>query len=203
MLAGVSRETLARLDAFEALVRRWSPRINLVSSRDLAALRHRHSLDSAQLLAHAPSAARNWVDLGSGGGFPGIVIAILAAEHRPSLRMTLVESDQRKSVFLRTAVRELALRVDILTRRIEAAAPPARFDVVSARALAPLPRLVPLAAPWCAEGGIFLFPKGESVEEELTAAAGSWHIAFDRLPSATAPGACILKITELRPVRRV
>jgi 16S rRNA (guanine527-N7)-methyltransferase len=196
----VSRETSARLAALAALVRKWSPAINLVSARDLGQLEARHVADSAQLFDLAPGAARRWIDLGSGGGFPGLVIAALAAARRPGLRVTLVESDARKCAFLATAAAALELDVAIENRRIEAG-PPAAFDVVSARALAPLPALFGLAAPYFGPGTVGLFPKGVGHDAELTAARADWQYAVERIPSATAPSAAILRVTELRPCR--
>jgi 16S rRNA (guanine527-N7)-methyltransferase len=194
-----SRETAARLDALEALVRRWSPRINLVAPGDLGDLRRRHSLDSAQLVDLAPETATDWLDLGSGGGFPGLVVAAIAADRRPGLRVTLVESDARKCAFLATAARELGLDVVVENRRAEALAP-RPVDVVSARALAPLARLFPLVAPFFGPRTVGLFPKGAQVDGELTAAAPAWHSVVERLPSATDPAAAILRVTELRRV---
>ncbi len=137
----VSRETLQRLDVYADLLRRWTCKINLISKSSLDVLWERHFLDSAQLLTFAPSTARIWVDLGSGGGFPGAVVAVLAAEMRPDLRVTLVEADQRKAVFLRTLLRETGVAGDVLAKRIEEL-PPLCADILSARALASLSDLL-------------------------------------------------------------
>ena len=196
-LADVSRETLDRLDAFETLVRRWTPRINLIAPGAVDEIRHRHTCDSAQLLRLAPPEAETWVDLGAGGGFPGVVIAILAVERRPGLQVALVESDARKCAFLEAAIRDLGLSARVLRRRAEGA-PDLAADVVSARALAPLAKLVPLALPWRKPGGIFLFPKGVRADDELTEARKCWHMEVDRIASATDPQASILRIKECR-----
>lgn len=199
VLGGVSRETWASIEAFEDLVRRWTPRINLVSSSSLADLRQRHTHDSAQLVGLAPENARTWVDLGSGGGFPGLIVAIVAREQRPGLSVTLVESDARKAAFLVTAAHTLDLTVQVLRQRIEA--PPfAPADVVSARALAPLTRLLDLAAPWAAPGAVCLFPKGASVDDELTAARACWHMDLDLVASAVEPASVVLRVREFRRV---
>jgi 16S rRNA (guanine527-N7)-methyltransferase len=196
---GVSRETLERLRRYAALLEKWTPVINLVARSTLPRLWTRHFLDSAQLLDHAPDGARIWADLGAGGGFPGLVVAILAAESRPALRVTLVESDARKSAFLLTAAREIGVDVRVETARAEELAP-LGADVVSARALAPLHRLLPLAERHLAPGGVCLFPKGAAHEQEIAEALASWRFEVQKLPSRTDPAAVILKIGGLARV---
>lgn len=191
----VSRETSERLDLLAALVRKWTPRINLIAPATVAELESRHIADSLQLWDLRPATPRNWIDLGSGGGFPGLVIAACA----PDLPVTLVESDQRKAVFLRTAAREMGLAPDVICARIEAV-PPRPFDVVSARALAPLDRLLPLARPFVAPGGVALFPKGRGADSELTAARAGWHIRAEAIPSRTDPAGTILRLLEFEPL---
>ncbi len=187
--------TLQRLEALEALVRRWTARINLVAPSTLPDLWTRHILDSAQLWPLAPKAA-TWADLGSGGGFPGLVIAALAAD-TGTPHVTLIESDGRKCAFLRTAARELALPVTVLDQRAEAA-PPQAAPVVSARALAPLPTLLPLVARHLAPDGVALLPKGRDSQSELDAArAKGWRFTAEALPSATDPQARILRLKDL------
>ncbi|MGF1660279.1 MAG: 16S rRNA (guanine(527)-N(7))-methyltransferase RsmG [Rubrimonas sp.] len=194
-LADVSRETLERLEAFEALVRKWTAAINLIAPGTVDDIRRRHTLDSAQLFALAPDHAGSWVDLGAGGGFPGMVIAILAEGSGRQLDFRLVESDARKCAFLEAATRELGVRARVLRRRVEGS-PFSPADVVSARALAPLGKLLTLAAPWRNSGGVFLFPKGARVDAELTEARRCWHMDVDRIASATDPQACVLRIRE-------
>jgi len=164
----VSRETLARLEAYAALLTQWSARINLVGHDTLPDLWRRHILDSAQLRACVPAIARNLIDLGTGAGFPGLVLAILGV---PGVE--LVEADSRKSAFLREAARVTETSVTIRSCRI-AAVPPHPADVVTARACAPLDRLLDLAAPFLARDTLCLFLKGERVEEELTLARKRW-----------------------------
>ncbi len=166
----VSRETLARLAAHLTLLERWNPRINLVSKASLAGAWTRHFADSAQLWRLRPPAPALWLDLGAGAGFPGLVIAALAAEDAPALQVRLVESDQRKAAFLREAARAAGLSVDVLDVRIEDL-PPQQADVVSARALAPLADLLPMLEKHRRPGGIGLFPKGATVHKEIADAA--------------------------------
>jgi len=190
----VSRETLGRLETFADLLTRWTRRINLVSPGSLPELWHRHIADSAQLAGLAPPEAAIWLDLGSGGGLPGLVVAAL----RPGTAVTLVESDQRKAAFLRSAAFEMGLSVSVLARRIEdlpAGAP----DVLSARALAPLPRLLSLAARCAGPETVLLLPKGGRAESELTAASADWHTEAEVIPSRTDRDGVILRIRNLRP----
>lgn len=194
----VSRETVARLERYLALLERWNAHINLVSHSSLTAAWERHLADSAQLLALSPSGARSWIDLGSGAGLPGLPVAALAAEKRPDLRLTLVEADHRKAAFLARAAQEMGLEVSIRAARIEALEPEP-FDVVSARALAPLTRLCALAYRFKGPGTVFLFPKGGRLDSELTAARRHWHIHGERIASRTEAGAAILRILELEP----
>lgn len=194
----VSRETEAALSAFAALVRRWNPAINLVAPSTLADLDSRHIADSAQLLPLAPPGWTHWADLGSGGGFPGLVIAILARD-RPESRVTLVESDQRKATFLRTAARELSLPVTVHTTRAEQLAP-LGANVLSARALAPLAQLLPFAHRHLRPGGTALFPKGRRHAEEVAEARRTWHFDLTEHSSQTDPEGRILQIERIAHV---
>lgn len=196
----VSRETLERLDAFADLAARWSAKINLVSKRDLPFIRDRHIWDSLQIctkehLSYGPT----WLDLGSGGGFPGLVVAIMAKEMAPGLKVTLVESDQRKGAFLRTAVQTFHLNAAVDVKRIEAlrVLPPA---TISARALADLPKLLSLSSEFTEANTKFLLPKGESWKEEIELARKHWHFDVTAEASHTNNKAAIL---ELRHVRRI
>lgn len=194
---GVSRETLARLDRLEALLIRWSGAINLVARETLSDVWTRHILDSAQIWALRPASARLWADLGSGGGFPGLVIAALAAEQAPEMAVALVESDRRKCAFLRTAAAEMGLRPEIHPERIEALAPLCA-DIVSARALAPLPVLWPLVRRHLDAGGVAHLPKGARAGAELAEALALWPLAVQKTPSWTDAEAVILSIRESR-----
>lgn len=189
----VSRETLERLAIHHALLARWNPRINLVSRGSLAEGWSRHFADSAQLWPLRPPEPRLWLDLGSGAGFPGLVIAALAAEQAPGLRVALVESDLRKAAFLTTVAREAGLAVTVHAARAEAL-PPQQADVVSARALAPLADLLGHAEKHRRPKGICLFPKGETVQNEIADAAARWHIEHKIHQSRTDPRAAIVEI---------
>ena len=195
----VSRETSERLAAFAALVQKWSAAINLVSKADLAQLWDRHILDSAQLFDLSPPEAASWADLGSGAGFPGIVIAILARQHRPKLQIHLIDSDLRKATFLGEAARRLDLTLQVHRCRIDSLAP-LGADVVSARALAPMPVLCGLAQRHLAPTGVALFLKGANVAPELDACEGAWQMDAALLPSRTNGGGTIVKIRGLQHV---
>ena len=188
---GVSRETLARLETHAALLGRWQPRINLIAPKTVPEIWWRHIYDSAQLVPLLPPDARSIVDLGSGGGFPGLVLAIMTG-----LPTTLIDADSRKAAFLREVSRETSATVTIRCQRLEAA-PPSRGDVVTARALAPLPRLLGLAAPYGTETATFLLLKGQDVGRELTDARKSWTFTADRVPSRTSPDSTILRLQGL------
>lgn len=189
----VSRETLGKLEILVNELARWNARINLVSRRTLGDVWSRHILDSAQLIDFAPPGAEAWVDLGSGAGFPGLVVAAMAQEVRHKMSVTLIESDARKCAFLAAASRAMDIVVTIENRRIEQ--PPSRlYDVISARALAPLSVLIPLSEPYMAADAVALFPKGEAVDRELTEASMARHIDVLRTPSKSDPHGVILTI---------
>lgn len=185
---GVSRETLARLETYAGLLQRWQTTINLVAPSTSGDVWHRHFADSAQLYALAPQGPGIWVDLGSGGGFPGLVLAILASE-QGGTQHVLVESDTRKAAFLREVARTLMVPVDIVATRIESESTFAKVTNVScvtARALAPLPRLLALSAPYFASTTVGLFLKGRGVEAEIAEANAAWSFDHQLIPSVTA-----------------
>ena len=189
----VSRETLASLSAYAALLEKWQPRINLVSPATLPDIWHRHILDSAQLLSHLPVVPKRQrcqiLDIGSGAGFPGLVLAILGAGD-----VQLVESDQRKAVFLQTVIRELGLSARVNNQRIETM-PACQPDVITARALAALPKLMSLIAPQLHNGLTCLFLKGASVDEELTNFQTYSTMIPNLYPSVTNDNGVIVKLT--------
>lgn len=195
----VSRETIGRLRALEALLNKWNPAINLVAKSTLPQAWQRHILDSAQLYAIAPRTVDHWVDLGSGGGFPGLVIAALSAELDPNRRVTLVEVDQRKATFLREAARQLSLDTAVLSERVEKVAPLAA-DVLSARALAALPLLCDFATRHLSPDGLALFPKGASYQDELADAARVWRFDVTVHQSDTDPSAVVLEMKAISHV---
>ena len=202
-LAGgsVSRETLTRLQAFENLVKRWTPAINLVSKSSVPHLWDRHMVDSAQLFWMSPKAA-HWVDLGSGGGFPGLVVAILAMDQASDMRVTLVESDLRKATFLRQAAQTLQLPVTVRSERIDQV-PPLQADVLSARALAPLPDLLGYAERHLKPEGLAIFPKGAKHADEVAVARKQWAFSLESVQSQSDPAAAILKIRNLHRAENV
>ena len=188
---GVSRETLDRLKAYAELLLDWNKRKNLIGRSTEPTLWHRHMLDSAQIYPLIPKTAQSLLDIGSGAGFPGLVLAIMGV---PGVH--LVESDQGKAAFLGEAARVTGTPVTIHAKRLEEmAAFPA--DVITARALAPLTDLLALSQPFLREGGLCIFPKGQNVEVELTEAHKRWRIKTDRRSSQTDPGSTILCIGEV------
>ncbi|HAC50579.1 16S rRNA (guanine(527)-N(7))-methyltransferase RsmG [Sulfitobacter sp. HI0082] len=193
----VSRETFSKLEAFADLVRKWNPKINLVSKNSLDDLWQRHILDSVQVFELAEGEG-HWVDLGSGGGFPGIVVAILNQEAQ-TFQVTMVESDQRKCAFLRTAIRELSLTALVKTERIEQL-DGLEADILSARALADLTQLLDFTELHLNPDGIVLFPKGQNWQSEDSDAKKVWTYALEAIESKTNPAAAILKIKDIARV---
>jgi 16S rRNA (guanine527-N7)-methyltransferase len=194
----VSRETMARLEAFDACLLDWSVRHNLIARSTIEDRWDRHFRDSAQLFALIPKTARTLVDLGSGAGFPGLVLAALGA---PRLQVTLVESIGKKAAFLSAAVEAMGLAtVDVVPARIESLRLK-KPDVITARALASLPKLCAYAYEIGGETSLCIFPKGQDVEVELTEASKYWHMRVERRASLTNPGSTILMIDTLRPKR--
>jgi 16S rRNA G527 N7-methylase RsmG len=267
---GAPPETVERLVLYEKLLRQWQKAVNLVAPATLDAVWHRHFADSAQLVPLAPHGARSWIDLGSGAGFPGLVVAIMlagspsprtsspspratptsprapiargegrgegqeraptpvrqdqggeqpqpptpefvaaphpnplpaSAEREPApIRFTLIESDARKCAFLREVARQTGVTVDILSRRVESARNSVNKDlprIVSARALAPLDRLLDLAAPLSPPGTTLLLPKGREVSQELQLAGSRWQFQVALVPSVTDMHGRIVVITNL------
>lgn len=192
----VPRETVERLRRYIALLLKWNARINLVADADPDTLWNRHVVDSAQLVPLLPHGTGPIVDLGSGAGLPGLILAATTGRETH-----LIEADQRKSAFLREAARVLDLpRVTVHAKRIEAAMPPPAA-VVTARALAPLSVLLIHAHRLLSPDGIAVFPKGRTAEDELTAATPDWHMRVERFPSRTDPAATIFRLSEISPAR--
>ncbi|MEX0306518.1 MAG: 16S rRNA (guanine(527)-N(7))-methyltransferase RsmG [Ruegeria sp.] len=188
----VSRETFERLTTYVALLERWNPKINLVSRNSLKDIWVRHILDSTQVF-RCVEPVNHWVDLGSGGGFPGLVCAIMSIESTPTTRFTLVESDQRKSAFLRNIARECGANCTVISRRIESV-DPLGADVLSARALADLTTLMSFCDRHLSASGTALLPKGASWEKELADARKEWKFEAEPITSLTEPQSVILKI---------
>jgi 16S rRNA (guanine527-N7)-methyltransferase len=201
-LVPVSRETLARLDRLIELLLPVAAHTNLIARSTIPQLWTRHIADSLQLLPLAPN-AKTWVDLGSGAGFPGLVIACALAD-QPGARVHLVESVQKKAAFLRETAQQLqvpaivhAVRIEVIGKNTNIKA-----DVVTARALAPLDQLLTLAHPLLRSGAIGLFPKGQDVEGELTQASKSWNIEASLVPSQTNALSRIVVVKALAPLRK-
>lgn len=189
---GVSRETLERLTAYAELLVKWQARINLVGPDTIPNLWQRHFLDSAQVFPILPQPIHRLVDMGCGAGFPGLVLAVMGV---PDVH--LIESDARKCAFLREAARVTGTSVTVHNARIEMV-PPLAADLVTARALAPLDKLLGWAERHLLPEGHCVFLKGRGVEDELTAASKEWNITFERFPSQTDPLAAILHLKEVR-----
>lgn len=192
----VSRETMSDLHAFAALVLKWTPKINLISANSAELIWDRHIVDSVQIYRYAPDNLRLWLDIGSGGGFPGIVTAILGKTKHPDARFVLIESDQRKVAFLRTAVRELDLSASVVADRIEGL-PPTGADVVSARALGSLSMLMPLISHHMRPDGTAILHKGKQVASEIADARHEWCFDLEETPSMTDPDGRLLLIQRI------
>lgn len=193
--SSVSRETQERLEIYAALLLHWNQRINLLSHRDEELLWPRHIHDSLALVPYMPMPPGAAIDLGSGAGFPGLILAIATGRH-----FHLVEADQRKAAFLREAGRETSAPITVHPVRIEACGLTGA-GLVTARALAPLSSLLAWTTPLLAPDGACLFPKGRNHTAELTDAASRWQMRVESIPSPTAPDAVILRIRDLKRVR--
>jgi 16S rRNA (guanine527-N7)-methyltransferase len=193
-LVPVSRETEDRLAVFVDLLDGWRRITNLIAASTFASVWTRHVADSAQLIALAPQAKR-WLDMGSGAGFPGLVIAIQLAEV-PGAVVHCLESDRRKCAFLREAARATRAAAIIHPERVEAIEPLSlgAVDAVTARALAPLPLTLKLARPWIDRGAVGVFPRGESAKDQIAALPEATAYAIEALPSVVNPKAAILRI---------
>ncbi|HXS41164.1 MAG TPA: 16S rRNA (guanine(527)-N(7))-methyltransferase RsmG [Stellaceae bacterium] len=194
-LVPVSRETLDRLEAYVALLGAWNARINLVGRNTMGDVWRRHILDSAQLFALLPRRTRVLVDLGSGAGLPGLILAAMGVPE-----VHLIESDQRKAAFLREAVRVTGVAATVHAVRVESV-PALVADAVTARALADLSQLIEISKKFRNSRTVSLFLKGESVEGELLAAQARWRMDASMLPSRSDPGGIVLRLEEIEPYR--
>ena len=194
----VSRETIGRMEAFVDLLLKWNKAVNLVSDTTTVDIWARHIHDSAQIFAFGRN-ARSWADLGTGGGCPGIVVAILASQFSSEMKVTLIEADQRKSAFLRQTILSLGLTSIVITDRIESLEP-LNADVISARALAPLYKLCRLAKRHLSQNGMAIFLKGKSSSLEIVEAQKTWDFSLESYPSVTDPLSSVLILKEIRNV---
>jgi 16S rRNA (guanine527-N7)-methyltransferase len=193
----VSRETLERLQAFEHMLQKWNRSINLVAGSTAADAWDRHILDSAQLFRLAPATNR-WVDLGSGGGFPGLILGFLLADRQGSV-VHLIESNRKKASFLQAVTGQFNLPARVHARRIEDSYPLViEPQIVTARALAPLPLLLDLAAPWLTDGAIALFHKGRDYRSEVEESTQRWSFDLIEHASVIDLQGAILEIRNLR-----
>ncbi len=194
----VPRETVVRLAAHRALLESWAPRINLIGPQELAHYWRRHALDSLQLLLHAPDAL-HWVDLGSGAGFPGLVLAC-GLFGRADAEVRLIEPNAKRAAFLREAIRATGAPARVLAVRAETIALDGRqTPIITARALAPLPRIIHSAAAMFARGAVGLFLKGADVEIEIALARRSWEFTASLAPSLSDPRGRIVRLEGVAP----
>lgn len=196
---GVSRETLQRYETWRALLEERNAVVNLVGRSTLPDFWFRHALDSWQVQTHVPG-ARHWLDLGAGAGFPGLAVAFSLMERGLEGEVTLVESIQKKAAFLTEVAGATGAPVRVRAVRAESLDTQARYDVVTARALTSLTKLLAYAKPFVDNGAICLFPKGARYAEELTEARKSWNFDLEVIPSLTSADAAILRIEDLSRV---
>ena len=190
-LLGVSLETSERLAAYVAVLREWQPRLKLIGPGTVDEVWSRHVLDCGQIARHVPPTCRRLVDLGSGAGLPGLILAIMGVTG-----VEMVERDESKVAFLHAASNVCDVDVGIHGMRIEDL-PRGPADVVTARALAPLDALLPITASFLGEGSVAIFPKGKSIDDELKSAARHWHMWFQRYPSLSDSRSSVLVINRI------
>ena len=190
-------QNLELLKTYQHLLETWQPKINLISSSTLPNAWDRHFVDSLQLLSYLPQEKLSLIDLGSGAGFPGLVLAI---ERPETLEVTLVESDLRKCLFLETVSRETKIKVTVLRSRIESLFDESKKDVITARGLASLSLLLEYVFPFMKENSMALFLKGKEVEKEIQEAQKKWDFSLEIFPSLTDPRGRILKVKQLKRI---
>jgi 16S rRNA (guanine527-N7)-methyltransferase len=194
----VSRETMERLEAYRLLLIKWSNQINMVGPSTMAHFWERHILDCAQLLPFAGETVSTYADFGSGAGLPGLVIASLLREDRPDHHGYLVESSAKRCGFLREGARILGVGVTLIQQKIELV-PPTAVDLVTARAFAPLEKLLTYAYPWSQKGARLIFFKGEDVQGEVAQASTNWSFQSRVKTSVTDSRGCLIEISQLAP----
>ncbi len=196
---GVARETVSRLSTYVEILTVRNQQLNLVSESTMQQVWRRHILDSAQLVEQIPASAKTLVDLGSGAGFPGMVLAIMLSE-RPGLKVHLIESTQKKCRFLEEVGEATHAPIQVHWTRVESVKN-LRADVITARAVAPLEKLLKLAYPYFRPSSTGLFLKGKSLSHELTLASKSWKLDSTPVPSRSDPSGIVLRVTGLSPWR--
>jgi len=200
-LFNVSRESLEKLQIYADLLEKWQRRINLIGPQEMPRLWSRHIADALQLLEYIPDEVTCAVDLGTGAGIPGVILAVVLEQKM--FHVNLVESNGKKAAFLREAVRQLEISADVHCKRIETLYGEAwvkDVEIVFARALAPLPKLMDLAAPFVEKSKKMLLLKGLDVDSELTETTKCWNIEYQKYPSRTHAGGCILNIKDFQCV---
>ena len=190
---GVSRETFADLERYVSLLKVWTKKINLISKSTVPDVWSRHVMDSVQVYNAIDTTGDLWLDIGSGGGLPGLVVAILLKHDNHETKTVMIESDVRKATFLRTVVRELELNASVVTSRVETTEP-VKASIISARALGPLVDLLGYADRHLDCDGLGIFSKGQSWQKEVDEAREMWRFDLDVIDSMTDPKAAILKI---------
>lgn len=195
----VSRETLERMDHFVELLTKWTAKINLIAKKTRDDVWIRHILDSAQLEKLIPSGAQNIVDIGSGGGLPALVLAIMSQETADHRHFTMIESDLRKSAFLSLVTREMGLNAKVLAERSEKV-PPQEADLITSRAFAPLDRMMPQLERHISQTGSALLLKGRGASDEISRAEQNWNFTVEVNPSITDPSASIIRLDQITRV---
>ena len=198
----VSRETLLKLRAYEASLQEWQNKFNLVSKSSLEDAWNRHFIDSMQLVKYIPQSAQSLYDFGSGAGFPGMVLAIMAAEKTPYLKVSLIESIGKKTLYLKHVSEICSVNVEIFNQRIESL-PKNKVDVVTSRAMTSLSDLLGYAYPFCKKETVCIFPKGKKHQEEIDEAKKHWQFECQIHPSETSSEGVILVITKLAKLKGV
>ena len=197
----VSHETISQLKTYLSLLLSWQSKMNLVSRSSLEDAWNRHFVDSMQLFKYIPLSAQTLIDFGSGAGFPGMVLAIMAKEKTPYLKITLVESIKKKTLYLNEVSQKTATPVNIINDRIENLKN-TKFDVITSRAMSSLSDLLAYAYPFCQENTVCIFPKGKNYALELAEAHQKWHFKCRIEPSDVSDEGKILLITAIKPKRR-
>ena len=198
----VSRETLLKLRAYEASLKEWQNKFNLVSNSSLEDAWNRHFIDSVQLFKYIPKSAKSLYDFGSGAGFPGMVLAIMASEKTPYLKVSLIESINKKTLYLKHVSEICSTNVEIFNQRIESL-PKNKVDVVTSRAMTSLNDLLSYAYPFCKTDTVCIFPKGKKHQEEIDEARKHWQFDCQINPSETSTEGVILVITKLAKLKGV
>ena len=198
----VSRETLLKLRAYEASLKEWQNKFNLVSNSSLEDAWNRHFIDSMQLFKYIPKSAKSLYDFGSGAGFPGMVLAIMASEKTPYLKVSLIESINKKTLYLKHVSEICSTNVEIFNQRIESL-PKNKVDVVTSRAMTSLNDLLSYAYPFCKTDTVCIFPKGKKHQEEIDEARKHWQFDCQINPSETSTEGVILVITKLAKLKGV